>query len=110
EARRPARAPRRSRRSRRRRCTTGGGSTIGPVFRSTPSHLQYAPPPVMPATVAQSRASVFRVARQTGASGQGEGEPGSSAAEPSTLKILLDNLGRDVIQVAGAPAGLDGLV
>jgi len=50
------------------------------------------------------------VARQTGADEQGEGRPGPSADEPSTLEILLDNLGRDVIQVAGASAGLDALV
>lgn len=50
------------------------------------------------------------MARQTGADEQGEGRPGPSADEPSTLEILLDNLGRDVIQVAGASAGLDALV
>ena len=31
----------------------------------------------------------------------------SSADEPVTLKALLENLGRDVIQVAVAPLGLD---
>ena len=34
----------------------------------------------------------------------------SSADEPATLKALLENLGRDVIQVATAPRGLDVLV
>jgi DNA-binding PucR family transcriptional regulator len=34
----------------------------------------------------------------------------SSADEPATLKALLENLGRDVIQVAAAPRGLDVLV
>ncbi len=34
----------------------------------------------------------------------------SSADEPATLKALLENLGRDVIQVAAAPRGVDVLV
>ena len=34
----------------------------------------------------------------------------SSADEPATLRALLENLGRDVIQVATAPRGLDVLV
>ena len=34
----------------------------------------------------------------------------SSADEPATLKALLENLGRDAIQAAAAPRGLDVLV
>ena len=40
----------------------------------------------------------------------GEDPPGPSADEPSSLRGLIDNLGRDVIQVVAARGGIDVLV
>jgi len=40
----------------------------------------------------------------------GEDPPGPSADEPSSLRGLIDNLGRDVIQVVAAREGIDVLV
>ena len=37
----------------------------------------------------------------------GEDAPGSSPEEATTLEVLLDNLGRDVVEVVVAPGGLD---
>jgi sugar diacid utilization regulator len=47
------------------------------------------------------------VARSFDTADAGEDAPGSSPEEAATLEVLLDNLGRDVVEVVSAPGGLD---
>ena len=50
------------------------------------------------------------MARSFDTTDAGEDAPGSSPEEATTLELLLDNLGRDVVEVVVAPGGLDAPV